>query len=486
MAAGPRTMIPVGGGVAPLPSLAAQVDWSGSAAQAAVGRLLGTARELDATVAQLVEDLICVVESGATEQALGAAVEIVMSQSCRMVGFERRTLLRASTTLVRMPATRQAFRDGRVSWSQVRAVLTAVRPLRIADLVDVDDLVGELADTLATCEADALVHEVDWHVDQVIAQRQTARRRQPIEDNRLIPLPRLDGSGAIHGDFDAAHFPLLVQAIDNHAADRHPLDAVPDPDACVHADSDAQGTAVRFSPHGSDESGDGSGARSQGGPGDTAHDGVGDSSGDRLNVGSGDPCQRVGCECGCTRCGGGLVSDAALTAAHAHATTLRGRNAGRRALALFELATGMDATTFAGLDPDRRPTARPSVLVTCHLDSLLDGSTPAWVLSGLAGRMKADAATVRAWANAQGADVRLIAMDDVGQVVGVGRRARFATGWLRDAIIARDLHDTAPASTTPATVCDIDHVRDWHKGGRTDVDNLTLLSRRFNRAKQQG
>lgn len=35
-------------------------------------------------------------------------------------------------------------------------------------------------------------------------------------------------------------------------------------------------------------------------------------------------------------------------------------------------------------------------------------------------------------------------------------------------------------------VCDVDHVTDWDRAGPTDVDNLTLLSRRWNRAKQQG
>lgn len=93
----------------------------------------------------------------------------------------------------------------------------------------------------------------------------------------------------------------------------------------------------------------------------------------------------------------------------------------------------------------------------------------------------------RRWLDVAGADARLVVLDDVGEVVGVGRRQRFArAGWLRDAIVARDLHDTAPGSTTPGVHCDVDHVTDWHLGGRTDVDNLALLSRRFNAAKERG
>ncbi len=182
---------------------------------------------------------------------------------------------------------------------------------------------------------------------------------------------------------------------------------------------------------------------------------------------------------------GDRTADAALADAHRHAARLGRRNAVRRGLALFELVTGTDAIT---LDPliDVPRSGRPSLLVTCDLDTLVGGNTPGWVLSGLAGRMKATSSTIRRWVDTHGGDCRLIVMDDVGQVVGVRRRSRFARGWLRDAIIARDLHDTAPCSTTPAMHCHVDHVTDWDADGRTDVDNLGLLSARWNQAKRRG
>ena len=117
---------------------------------------------------------------------------------------------------------------------------------------------------------------------------------------------------------------------------------------------------------------------------------------------------------------------------------------------------------------------KPSVIVTTELNSLLDGTTPAWLLSRLAGRIHVTADVARRWVHVHGADVRLVVMDD-GQPVGGGHRTNVPPGWLHDAIIARDLHDTAPTTTTPALLCDVEHTVPWNPadpaaGGATDVD----------------
>ncbi len=399
-------------GVPPVPSAVAGLDWSADAATAMVGRLVHQLAAADRLVAEAVESLIRVIEIGATEATLGVAVELVLSQTCRAAGFERRTLLTVATTLGRMPSTRQAFVEAWISWSQVRAVVTAVGRVDAAGRAKVDDLVAELAPNYVDMEADALVFEVDWLVDQLVEAARTERDARPIEHNRTIVMPRLDGSGTLLSEYDADHFTPMVQRMDHHAVDRFPLDATPDP-----ADPD--------------------------------------------------------------------TDDVALSDARRHAVRLGRRNAVRRGLALFELVTGWDAETLTPLDPDdtARASGRPSLLVTCSLDTLLDGTVPGWILTGLAGRIQATSDTIHRWVDAHGADCRLVVLDDVGEVVGVGRRQRFADGWLRDAIIARDLHDTAPCSTTPAMHCHVDHVTDWEAGGRTDVDNLGLLSARWNQAK---
>ncbi|MBY5161140.1 HNH endonuclease signature motif containing protein [Salsipaludibacter albus] len=407
--------------MAPSPCEVAELDWSRSPAQAAVGQLLETAHLVDRLTVQLVEHLVRVVESGATDQALGVAVELVLSQSARMVRFERTALLRAATTLVRMPAVRQAFRDGLISWSQVRAIITAVGRVDVAGRDEVDALVGQLARAHVEFEADALVHEVDWLVAQLVEQRALDKESEPVESNRTVLAGRLDGSGTLFAELDADHFPWAAQAIDNRADDRFPFEAEPHPD-----DTDTAG-----------------------------------------------------------------MSDAELTAAHRHAWQVRGRNASRRAKAMFELLTGRDAATLAPLpagDPTTAATTpgRPAVSLTCSVEALLDGSAPAWVLNRLGGRIQVTSATARKWLDVAGADARVFLFDDCGEVVGYGRRRRHVDGWLRDAIIARDLHDTAPGSTTPGPLCEVDHVQGWASGGATDAPNLTLLSRRFNNAKSRG
>ena len=50
-------------------------------------------------------------------------------------------------------------------------------------------------------------------------------------------------------------------------------------------------------------------------------------------------------------------------------------------------------------------------------------------------------------------------------------------GWLRDAVIARDLVDTAPGSTVPARYCDLDHRQAFDAGGPTDGINLAPAGR---------
>ncbi|MBY5163460.1 HNH endonuclease [Salsipaludibacter albus] len=415
MEAGDERTEPVRPGQAPAPAEAAVTDWSHDHDTAALGTLVEALGGADRLMARAVDAMIRIVEDNVTESVLGVAPEILLSQTCRAVGFERRTLLRVASHLVHMPATRRAFRAGDLSWSQIRAVVTAVGRVNRAGRDRVDDLVAELAPGYAEFEADHLIWEVDILVDELVAVRDAERERDPVADNRLVLTPRLDGSGTAYGEYDSEHFPLLAQSVDNQAADRYPFRDAPDlPD-----------------------------------PADTC--------------------------------------DAEVTAAHRHAAAIAGRNAGRRACALFELVTGRDAVTFDPLEDARpRGSGRPSVRLTCHVDTLLDGSSPAWLLSPLAGRMRVTSDVARRWLDAAGADARLVAVDDVGEVVGVGRRQRFARGWLREAVLARDLHDTAPCSTTPAMVADVDHVQDWDDDGTTDVTNLAMMSRRFNAAKQRG
>ncbi len=60
--------------------------------------------------------------------------------------------------------------------------------------------------------------------------------------------------------------------------------------------------------------------------------------------------------------------------------------------------------------------------------------------------------------------------------LGLSRRA--ANRKIRKALIARDRTCTAPSCERPHWMCEIHHLIPWADGGRTDLDNLTLLCNR--------
>jgi hypothetical protein len=68
-----------------------------------------------------------------------------------------------------------------------------------------------------------------------------------------------------------------------------------------------------------------------------------------------------------------------------------------------------------------------------------------------------------------------------GQVLDLGRSRRLATGPLRRALAVRDGGCAFPGCDRPSRWCDAHHLRAWHDGGATDLDNLVLLCRHHHR-----
>ena len=71
-----------------------------------------------------------------------------------------------------------------------------------------------------------------------------------------------------------------------------------------------------------------------------------------------------------------------------------------------------------------------------------------------------------------------------GQVLDVGRKTRTIPPALRRALVARDRRCRFPGCT--ARRCDAHHVRHWAHGGATRLDNLVQLCRRHHRAAHEG
>ncbi|MCB1247610.1 MAG: DUF222 domain-containing protein [Acidimicrobiia bacterium] len=70
-----------------------------------------------------------------------------------------------------------------------------------------------------------------------------------------------------------------------------------------------------------------------------------------------------------------------------------------------------------------------------------------------------------------------ILTDAAGNPINVGRATRVIPPALRRALDRRDRHCQWGGCSAPADWCDAHHMTPWSDGGRTDLDNLTLLCR---------
>lgn len=163
--------------------------------------------------------------------------------------------------------------------------------------------------------------------------------------------------------------------------------------------------------------------------------------------------------------------------------------------------TDADASSATGADtadPGRAAGAAhglPSVqlLLRMDLDALLArDTTPTTLLTRLlGGRLRLTSEAARRLIDERGAELRAMVIDDLGQVVGVGRRTRVPPDWLRDAV--QSVHDTCtgPLCDRPALGADVDHARPWwperpdEPFGRTDLDNLGPLCASTNRTPRR-
>ena len=75
------------------------------------------------------------------------------------------------------------------------------------------------------------------------------------------------------------------------------------------------------------------------------------------------------------------------------------------------------------------------------------------------------------------AEIYPAVVDSSGVVLQLGRTRRLASCGQTMALIARDGGCSFPGCDRPPQWCERHHVLDWARGGRTDLDNLTLCAR---------
>jgi hypothetical protein len=413
---------------------------------------------VDRLLVRVQDTLVLLDDTGQVEAATGVGVSQWLAIVARRTGSDVRMLRCAVRACRRLPALFAGFRDGRLSWSQLRVVALKVdRAPQHTDLA-LDAKVADAIDTCRDAEPDALARMVGWAIAELADPPDPADKpAAPALGEGFFHLqPRLDGTGGtVFGDLDAYSFALLDAATAPTAAPAAgptrtgfagPTDPVQGANAArtlgrqrlarlldrlAHPDTDRPETDR---PHGSD-----------------AADGAGDGT-DGRREGTGD----------------GAAPAATDAAAADSATGAPGAPGG---------------TGGAGAPAGRLAAVR--LLLRAELDTLLGNShLPSQLLTTLAGgAMHLDAQAARRLADA-GVQVRLIVTHQ-GRVVGVGRQSRVPPGWLRDATLA--LHDTctAPGCERAALAAHTDHAVPWDAGGHTDIGNCGPLCGHDNHHKER-
>ncbi len=159
--------------------------------------VLAAARQVDRTVARLLDGLMELDEHQLAEVLTGLPLEQWLAIVGRRTRSDRRMLLTACEVLRRLPSLRQAFLvDGTVSWAQTRTMVLQVHrlPRRFDDAID-----ASVAATIRACaqdDPDTLASAVSRALRSLddTPEASPAMSPPPVEDFLAIQ-PRLDGSG---------------------------------------------------------------------------------------------------------------------------------------------------------------------------------------------------------------------------------------------------------------------------------------------------
>jgi hypothetical protein len=403
-----------------------------------LAHLLETLRQIDQLTAAAIATIDRFQHTGEVEDATGIPLELWLAADGRRTRSDRRMLAAAADLRARLPATFLAFRQGRISWSQLRAVVLACLRLPAVHLAHIDEVVADQVDALSQAEPDALVGIVAQALSVLEAHKDTERVEEQDQTQFVHLQPRLDGTGGrIYGDLGGTGFALVADALDPgpppHATRDH-LGQEPAPHKVAHQQrTQAQRRARRLV----------------------------DLCARALADGPGMPDTASAAPAAGQQATDAQATDAQATDAQATGTEAAG-------------AEAAGAAVGEGFVP---PPVAPKVLLTMTLDQLLGCSeVPAEILTTVTGgRMKLTADAARRWIAQRGARLRGIVIEESGEILGVGRARYTPPGWLRDAILARDTTCTAPLCRASAKISHLDHAKEWHQGGRTDVANLGWL-----------
>ena len=181
---------------------------------------LGAAADArEAAVRDLVLALGEVVRAGVTERLEGLPVDVVLRVRQRWTDAEVAMLCDAADALTAMPATRQWWAQGVLSWSMVRDVVAAVRPLGRDGRAAVDARLAASGDRLHDMSPSQIAWAVADAVDEVRGPAEVRQRERAAREGSFLALQLgLDGHGRLYGELDQVDTAIVAAGLDHRAA----------------------------------------------------------------------------------------------------------------------------------------------------------------------------------------------------------------------------------------------------------------------------
>ncbi|HUG85610.1 MAG TPA: HNH endonuclease [Euzebya sp.] len=172
-------------------------------------------RGVDPLMAQV---LRAVAEAGPSG---GLPAHRLVGLSAGVTGWDLRFLSRAVEVLAFMPQLWTAFDEGRVSWSQLRAIVLAAKPLSQRDRGALDAALVAAVAQNDSAEPDRMVEIAQDMAIKLDEARQRDRERAQTRGSYVSLQPHLFGGVDIHGHVDDLAGAVIADAI--HAAADAPV-----------------------------------------------------------------------------------------------------------------------------------------------------------------------------------------------------------------------------------------------------------------------
>jgi hypothetical protein len=179
--------------------------------------LLEDLTAIDRLVVRVIDTLILAEDTSLSEAATGLPIERWLAGLAGRTRSDRQMLQTAAQACRRLPGVHGAFRAGRMSWAQLRAIALRIQRLPREHDEQIDDELTRAIGLAGTRpDPDSLLHVVSQVLDA--HQHPAGESERPAgapEVDFLAMQPRLDGSGGtLYGDFGPQGF----AAIDNRLA----------------------------------------------------------------------------------------------------------------------------------------------------------------------------------------------------------------------------------------------------------------------------